>query len=728
MPFPANARSVAGPPESRQLSPSLELGARIAVMRTVFITLMLFLITANVAPGASLRMYLTGENHPSGLYHAGDQVILNIAVENPGHTMHLLKGNLHWMFRPGRGAVRILLATTPIRPTVLTGGQIVRISLPETVSRVGAYQLLWGRVVVPASMDVQPLRCIYTPASTPPGTASPWLEFLPQQVLQSHPRGFITSYVKETGIRHYLINAFPAGAKKRYLAAFNTSLATSIHRAGADLIPIFTLPDDGRHPAHWLNSKIIRTYLLPLIPACRAFVVRFSGPATPKAARTAKYFIPLLSRTLRALKSTALIFATPDVISSETGIPTLTGLLGGVALSNTARSIRLCRTLDRSDGALPVMILPVSQSPDRSDPGLFLAAAATYVPVLSGNNNFELHVLGPGKLFSIVHPHLPLLAAVFQQTYGSVALVAGLAVDNRNDQKWSSWNSQPPLMIQRAIWRQMVANGAAGWKQLRTMLPSAGQFPPGKLIVVDAEGMMATYNTRGNPVPSPYPGWQEIPLNGHVFFLTDPGKPTDLVATLRTARIKGLPIASVTADPKSVFNQQHTLVLQIRNARVGRLQGTVSVAVPPAISGHAPSGWQISQAVHFGPIHSGDVAKIVVKLKTPSLPNGWQRLVILRWHKWVEITPLRMLPAHSETEGSATATKPNVGPPLNNLARPQSQLPARSATKGKTGPLSAASPSTAPADNRSASAKSALQSTRPSQSNDIPIMPPVHHP
>jgi hypothetical protein len=376
-------------------------------------------------------------------------------------------------------------------------------------------------------------------------------------------------------------------------------------------------------------------------------VVRFAGPPTTVSSIVAAAVIPRLHDVLQTLHSSARVFATPDVIGAGRGNIAWTSLIGGVALSDTFQSLQLCHQLAQSDAALPVMILPNSYTLHSAvsnhavpNPALFLTSAATYVPIRHGGNHFELHVLGAGRLFCIVHPHLPLLAAVFKQTYGSCAIIAGLGSGLPADEQWRAWRDTPPLMIKKASWNTIAADGGSDWKQLLTRVPPVSQFPHGKMIVVDAEGLMATRDSQGRHAPTAYPGWQEIPLDRHVYFLTYPGTPSDLAAALRTASIKGLPLADITPSADAAHQAHQDVTLMIHNARVGRLQAMISIwAMSKSKRNNA--GRQITPNIHFGPIHGGDSAYVTLPLKrSRKIPAHTTLMAVLIWHHWVEISPL----------------------------------------------------------------------------------------
>ncbi|MGC8624142.1 MAG: hypothetical protein ACP5VQ_02615 [Phycisphaerae bacterium] len=649
--------------------------------------------TADMATGAALQMYLTGQSHPSGLYHVGNRTTLNIRVVNSDSVAQTLAGNLHWVLRTGNGEKAILLATTPIRPTVLADGQMVRITVPETLPRIGLYQLLWHGAVVPDDARFQPPRCIYTPAAGLPGAVNPWMAPLPPSFLQPHPVGLIASYVRETGIRHYLLNITRVDDSIADFRTFNHTLALHLQHAGADLIEVFTIPDHGWQRNREIHSGTIWSCLSPLQCVNKAVVVRYSGVPTASTASEAVALITSIHKALRIMKSSAILFATPDVIRAGKGAVAFSAMIGGVALTDTRESMRLSHELQRSGVALPVMILPatsaasvMNSTSNVPDPTLFLAAAARYVPVAAGKNNFTVHVLGAGKLLTSVHPHLPLLAAVFQQAYGACAVISGLGGGGVKDQIWNAWQMQPPLMVKENIWRTAVAQGIIGWKRLLAAMPHPGQFPHGKIIVIDAEGLMRTRGNTGLAMPTPYPGWQEIPLNQQVYFLTYPGSPANLAAAIRTAEIKGLPPACVTAAVSKLEHKgQPVITLLIRNARVGRLRGTILLAVSPVIT-HPTTGWKISRTVPFGPIHSGNCVTVRLPLKNATRVSAGEQIVaILHWHQRVEITPLftivraletagQDIPADNETV-SAAQIKSKLFPPAPPMTAAGARIP-----------------------------------------------------
>ena len=629
-------------------------------MRIAWIILITSLFTARLCTAAAmqgpdLQIALTGQSHPSGLYHVGDQTTLKIRIRNPGASAQMLSGNLRWMIKRGHGKVPTLLATTPIRPTMLTSGQIVRIALPETFSAVGRYELLYHKTIIQMRQAFQSPRCIYAPSSTLTGKSVPWIASMPQPFISAHPAGFIGSFISETGIRQYLFNINLSTHHRTGFETRESRMALRLKRSGARLIPVLTISAADTRQSPLISSNALIQQLKTVIGICPAIVVRFSSAPTPAMAGVADALIPRLHDALQALNSSVPIFATPDVIGAGKGNMALTSLIGGVALSDTYQSMRLCHHLEQSNAALPVMILPRSYSLPNGisnhaapNPALFLAAAATYVPVPAHANNFELHVLGTGQLFSIVHPHLAFLAAVFKQPYGSCAIVSGPGSGEVADHQWIAWRNNPPGMIKDDIWRTAIADGHLGWKRLLALIPPAGKFPRGKLIVVDAEGLMATRNTRGRSVPAPYPGWQEIPLNRHVYFLTYPGTPSDLAAALRTASIKGLPAADVTIASNVSTKDIHTLTLSIRNARLGRLLGNISVWELAKL----PTGnrvLQISSAVRFGPIHSGNTALVTLHIHpTAGMPETKKLMAVLTWRHWVELTALVIRPTRAE--------------------------------------------------------------------------------
>ncbi len=646
------------------LSPMSLTGARIELMRKFFMMLTMICFTAGISPGATLKIRLTGQSHASGLYHNGNQTVLHLRIKNTGNSPQVLSGTLTWNLRRGPGNNMALLATTPIRPTMLVGGQSVRIALPETFAGVGIYHLCRHGIEINGNKNYQPMRCIYSPIAGVSAANSPWIQPVPSAFFRPHAVGLIGNYVHETGIYHYLLNADFAREGSVNMMAACLQIAGSLKKAGADLIPVFTIqqfPQRRENRLNGINEYELFQFLKPLITDCRAIVVRYSSSArlaTPGVAAV-QTMIGSLHAALQALKSSALIFATPDVIGAGRGNVAFSEIIGGVALSDSAHSMRLCHALDQSDGALPVMILPAEHSSSRPaivnaapDPAVFLVSAAAYVPVRVGMDNFEVHVLGAGKLFSIVHPKLPLLAAVFAQPYGSVAVIAGLGAGSRGDKKFNAWKSRPPVMMRGKMWHQLRGIASVGFHRLSALMPQPGQFPRGKIIVVDTEGLMATRSSSGISIPTPYPGWQEIPLNHHVFFLTYPGKPDDLAAALRTAEIKGLPLACVTAGSQSIHSKERTFTLLIHNARVGRLQGTISLAVAPMAGKVHGGDIKIGPAVHFGPIHGGDSAAVTLSLPHPVMyHSGSQLQAILHWRRWVELTPLGTLEAASPPSG-----------------------------------------------------------------------------
>ncbi len=617
-------------------------------MKIALLMLAACLLSAELCASAPLRIVLTAQSHPAGLYHSGDHTKLNIRIINPGKIVHLLSGNLRWV-RYGRdGNKAILLAQTPIRPTMLTQGQIVRIVLPETFAGVGRYRLLWHKAVIPALKSFQYPRCIYAPRwARGGGENSPWIAPLPRRFISPHAPGFIADYIKETGIKQFVYNIRLSTDRDNDFPKLISRVAGKLKQSGAKLIAVFTVsassPGQNRHVLYHAMIENIDA----ISAVCRAVVLRFSGPANPHAATIVNTVIPRLHEALRALHCGAKLFATPEVIGAGQGNMALTSLISGVALSDTRQSLRLCHNLELSDAALPVMILPAAYTPaDRvsnrvtPDPALFLVAAARYVPVPADLDNFELHVLGRGKLYCLVHPQLPLMAAVFTQTSGSCALVTGLGSGSFADTRFNAWRTTPPLMIKRSVWQVAIKDGTAGWERLRALMPTPGNFPTGKIIVVDAEGLMATRDARGHRAPVPYPGWQEIPLNQHVYFLTYPGTAADLAAAIRTAAIKNLPVAEFGLTANANTSSESTVSLLVRNARVGRLQGTLSLWAPKK-SDKRIRVVQISPAIHFGPIHSGKTARVKLHLKHGY--KAWSAgklFAVLTWRRWVQMTEL----------------------------------------------------------------------------------------
>ncbi len=606
------------------------------------------LLTSELCLGAPLRVVLTAQSHPSGLYHPGDHTKLNIRIINTGKNAHLLSGNLRWVWQGGDGKKAILLAKTPIRPTMLTQGQIVRIALPETLVAVGRYRLLWHKVVIPALKTVQYPRCIYAARSAAAaGKKIPWIAPLPRQFISGNSSGFIADYIRETGIKQYVYNIRLSGERGNDFPKRTLRVAKQLEQAGAKIIAVFTVAGSSPDQNPQIIYRAITDNLKAMSAVCQAVVVRFSGSPTPQTVSIVNAVIPRVHDALRALHCRAKLFATPDVIGAGEGNMALATMIGGVALSDTRQSLHLCHNLEQSDPALPVMILPAAYTranrvPHRAepDPALFLAAAARYVPVLTYSNNFEPHVLGSRQFYSLVHPQLPFLAAVFKQGNGSCAVVTGLGSGALPDTQYSDWRTSPPLMIKRSVWRAAIKGGTASWKHLRALLPEPGKFPRGKMIVVDAEGLMATRNAHGRRPPVPYPGWQEIPLNQHVYFLTYPGTAADLAAGLRTAAIKDIPLGVVTLPAKANGPLGHTISLLIRNARVGRLQGILSLWGLEKSDKHCRVV-QMSSAVHFGPIHSGKTGDVTLHLRHGYKARSGEKLfAVLTWHRWVQITKL----------------------------------------------------------------------------------------
>ncbi len=665
-------------------------------MKITLLMLAACLLSSELCPAAPLRIVLTAQSHPSGLYHPGDHTKLNIRIINPEKNAHLLSGNLRWVRQGRDGKNAIVLATTPIRPTMLTQGQIVRIALPETFVAVGRYRLLWHKAVIAAVKTFQYPRCIYAPRSNAAaGGKSPWIAPLPRQFISGRPAGVIADYITETGIKQYVYSIHLSADRDKDFPGLTFSVAKQLKQSGAKLIAVFTVAASSPDQNPQIVGQAITENLKAVSAVCQAVVVRFSSSATPQTASIADALIPRLHDTLRALHCKAKLFATPDVIGAGQGNMALTSLIGGVALSDTRQSLRLCHNLERSGAALPVLILPAAYTrADRvsnrapPDPALFLAAAARYVPVMAGSNNFESHVLGSGQLYSRVHPQLPLLAEVFKQGNGSCAVVTGLGSGGFADTQYSDWYSNPPLMIKHSVWRAAIKDGSAGWKHLRTLLPAPGKFPAGKMIVVDAEGLMATRNARGQSPPVPYPGWQEIPLNQHVYFLTYPGTAADIAAALRTAAIKDIPLAVVTLPAKAKGPLVHTISLLIRNARVGRLQGTLSLWALKK-SDKQRRVVQISPVVHFGPIHSGQTAGVKLHIR-----HGYKArpretfFAILTWRHWVQMTKLSDPPsdpsavAQPSVPGTQKPQRPNAAG--TGTTKPDSHT--KTATSKKTGP------------------------------------------
>ncbi len=630
--------------------------------------LAIVILTADMANGAVLQMYLTGQSHPSGLYHIGNRTALNIRVINLDSNRQILAGNLHWMLCTGNQEKNILLATTPIRPTSLAAGQIVRIIVPETLPRIGRYELLWHGAVVPGNVDFQTPHCIYAPTAALPGATNPWIEPLPPLFMLPHPPGLIASYVRETGVHHYLLNITKSEDSLAEFRTFNRGFLLRLQHAGVDLIVVFTIPHHGWLHKKKIHSSTIRYYLNPLQAITQAVVVRYSDVPNGSAAREAVSLIASIHKALRIMKSSAILFATPDVIRAGQGAVAFSAMIGGVALTDTISSMRLSNELQHSNVALPEMILPTTNpafvmkaNRNIPDSTLFLATAARYVPVPAGENNFTVHVVGAGKLFTIVHPQLPLLAAVFRQAYGACAVISGLGGGGVKDQIWNAWQMQPPLMVKEAIWHTAIAQGISGWKRLLAMMPPPGHFPHGKIIVIDAEGLMRTRNSTGLAMPTPYPGWQEIPLNRQVYFITCPGSPENLAAAIRTADIKGLPPACVsTAMTKLEHQGQPVMTLYIRNARVGRLLGTISLAAAPPTA-TSTMAWKISRTVSFGPIHSGSQIMVPLPMKNIARISAGKRiLAILHWHQWVQITPLFTVVKTSESKVRKTTAVSGV--------------------------------------------------------------------
>ena len=564
-----------------------------------------------------LLLAVKADGHPCGLFHPHQHQMLTISIANSAGIPLMLHGKLRWQFCAGPLAKhwRTLLAA-PIAPALVAAGGQFTIHLPVTFNTVGFYRLIYHhRDVAPASGSV--LTCIYRPSGLAiPTSLTPWIRNLPRLFFQPHPLGYIADYIHQTSIRRYILRlCWPPKpvAKANSRAIINPAqikrIAQSLAQQRAVLVLAVQLRNDLVNPA--ATPLGLAQFLTPWLRAAGPDLTTLTilPPAGIHGTPVRRLIRQICLRgfgTARMINPHVLILGYPALrdlgfsgeASPSTGNPL--AIVNIWAISWQRRTFR--RYLSWLTGKTPVWVLPpasgcckrpVSQAIGRIAPALALAQGAAVVPAPHHDFGLAEHWLGGASLFHIVHPYLPPFIAVFQGNHRCVAVLAGLGAATRRDQQWSALKYWPVQQVPSPANHAAAPNG----------------FPTGTIIVLDPVHDMQAITSRDQPLPSPIAGWHELPLNSHTYYLESTGSVVNLVAALRTATIQGLPPVALATFLNT--RRPPGLMVAVRNARLGRLRGSIRVKVGTA----AFSRWR-----SLAPIPPGQCV-IIGPFNLPSQPG-----------------------------------------------------------------------------------------------------------
>ncbi len=203
-----------------------------------------------------LRIFWTGPDHASGIYHVKSDAALTVIAENPTDDPRPLSGEIQFgtlavapaekaaggesvaaSLTDTAGAKRFsLISVTPIGATRIAAHGAVKIPLKLTFSGAGTYRLQIhgddGDAEIQNSEGMT-LQCIFAPRATTVGAAAlPWLTALPRPAVRVP--GYLADFMGQTSIRRFLIDerfAFDAG--RGVALGFGASLESADHATGA---------------------------------------------------------------------------------------------------------------------------------------------------------------------------------------------------------------------------------------------------------------------------------------------------------------------------------------------------------------------------------------------------------------------------------------------------------------------------------------------------------------
>lgn len=544
-------------------------------------------------PAAGFTFTVAAVNHPCGIFQVNQPGSVNLLIRNGAAQSLVLQGQLFWNQlpysenAPGSAAPSDALSPTAgdghspaifptaIRPTAIQPGNAMQIILPVRFAQAGRYVLVWrhGEVIRGIS---QPFPVILRPhGGTLPVADSRWISLIPAAFYKSASAGYISDYMRQTGIRRYLADIAIGRPSTASGAIPNATvrlmrIVKVIHKLGGQVVVRLNLFCKNEYRRS--NPRRLAASLAPILkrlsPDISAIVVNpiglnvssrmalaLRGVQLAAAQRAYRHIADMAAKILpiipvvpqlKSLGADSYCPLDPDLLS-ESFLKTKSLIF---AVSDRRRWLAFMHTVSRLAHPPLIWVLPKSVTsmietsrqigraaqPCRSmGAAMALAAGATFAPAREGNCfSVTAHWLGDAAPFARVHSHLPPAMTVFQANQRAVAIVTSLGAGTIHDNLWRAWKRG------HVQWRRVgpASGGGAnsGWHHL-----SVGYFPTGHLTIYDPESVLQSFNAAGQKLPTPFPGEQQIPLNSKVYFVTAPGSARNLVAALRTAKMHGFP-------------------------------------------------------------------------------------------------------------------------------------------------------------------------------------------
>ena len=553
------------------------------------------------SPVAGFTFKVVAVGHPSGIFQVNQTGSVDILIRNNASRPLLLKGRLFWKQLPDSGNASGALARsdsnlssagdghsplivpaavpTTIRPTPIEPANAMRIELPVRFSVAGSYVLQWRygkilrRISPPFSVIPQP------DGSLLPVADSRWISAIPDDFYKARAPGYISDYMRQTGIRRFLADISLGRPPAPFPAIPDSTgrlvpIARRIHTLGGQVVVRLNLfcKNGHRLPKYrWLAARLT-LILTRLSPDISAIVVNPIGLNVPSRMALALRGVKLAAAQ-RAYRNMVRLAAKmlPNVpvvpqlksLGAASYCPLDPGLFNAsnakhksliFAVSDNRRWLPLMHTVSRMAHPPVIWVLPVPaqrlvgislQTEPVTRPHKFmgaamaLAAGAMFAPAREGRCfSATAHWLGDAVRFAPVHSHLPPTMTVFQANKRAVAIVIGLGAGTIHDTFWRAW--QWGHVQWRRVGPSYGGRVNAGWHHLST-----GEFPTGHLTIFDPEAVLQSFNAVGQKLSTPFPGEQQIPLNARTYFVTAPGSARNLVAALRTAEIHGFPPALI---------------------------------------------------------------------------------------------------------------------------------------------------------------------------------------
>jgi hypothetical protein len=564
-----------------------------------------------VLPAPALQMTLAACDHPSGIYYAREPVRCTLLIENPHDQPMTLRGRVEFgsmessPFKP--------LAITPLTDTPIAPHQRARIEVTADIGAPGRYQLRWDGQPISSPSGLQ-ILCIYPPRPAPEAGPGDTLKPVPSRFVMRLPRaaalvpGFLADFAARTHVRRFVLeDSWPLprrggiirfGGPLDLSAADVETLLAEVRAAKVTLILRIQIAADMKDDSATLAA--LNAHIAAMVKAGRAKSGPKSGPgvfealvldysstvAEPPEAKSARAAYLAVYDAAKKLDKNIVLLGLGTVARTQQGLlnspqgqSDLAPYVDGVATSPLETVLDISLGIRPLGSALPsrrcwVLPMNLSDLSHRSgegtsrviardvfgpltdgDPAFTLAqtdatAGLAAVPVPDFDRGVSVHLLEQAVFYQRLRPQVPPFVAVFQGNGYSLAAIAGPGAGSPTDADWF------------------------------TALPPTG----GTLEVSDDTGDLRVIDAFGDPVDCRAGDVLKIPLDTHIRYLLATVTADDLLATLRSSTVQGLPRIGIgqrgLTPAKPAEGTSATIDLDVRNAMAEEYSGEIEVLLP----------------------------------------------------------------------------------------------------------------------------------------------------